>query len=68
MNTEQATLMLGLLERIAVALEAPAVAPDPPQVDAGCPHPEKARVTFGLADEWECRSCGYRSPALVAGG
>ena len=60
-----------VLERIAVALEAPAQpapAPVPDVADVGCQHPERFRVTFGSPDEYECASprggCGYRSDAL----
>lgn len=81
MTDGKADELIAVLTRIAVALEAP-VAPaptgddkQPPQRPDGiddCAHVEKMRVYFMAADEWECSlakgGCGYRSPALVAGG
>lgn len=53
------------LARIATALETlllmlvPEPTPDP---EAGCPHPEESRVTFG-GEEWECTKCRTRFPS-----
>ena len=65
-SNPDAALIWEQLRRIADALEALAMVliPEeaPPEADTPtCPHPEEARVNFGLpGEDWECTQCRYR--------
>lgn len=54
------------LERMAAALEVGVASslPDDDPSWEGCPHPDEARVSFGVTNgqvDWQCNACGFRT-------